>query len=342
MEDELFDGIYEEGGLSDQLDKAGIEIRDLALKKAKSILLKEDEDFTNWNPSELLKSKLGNYGKKKKRSIEIIGGAYKDTIVGYEKNKPDYIAHVDIISDINEIMKDFGLSYFQAGMLPWSEEPKLSDTEDGIAMAIGHSPIMAKKYLYVSWFYDGCTPFSSRFDEKYDQEYLQSSKEKDFKGGFFDVVTNHRNIGILHLLKDRVFREIYGKPKEPDIFHRETVSICHELLSVANGSTRGVMDLRPAVTLIAKKLGISDYESQAGHCAHSYNVSGVWSIIRSAGFDPMYKGSGAIIRFYDENLNELKPEDIKIREVKKDLGYIACGNKDLFKKFTKGLEKVLT
>lgn len=324
--------------LISELHKAGCLIRDVTLANAMEGREREltkytqapgDDEYTlDKKPSEILIGVMDKYGKASKTGIELVGEAYKDTIVGYEKKNSDYIVHVDVIDGTREVMHKVGLSYFEAGVLPWSEEPRLADTIQGLAVVIGHDPIDGRQYSYFS----GDRSYrAANLEEK---EFLKPTDVADFRDrGYFNIITNFRDMGVLHILKDRVFREIYGISTEPDIFHRETVTSCNELLNLAKGSTRGVMDLRPALRLIAEKLDIPGYESPISLGMHAYDVSGAWPIIRDT--------KKAVIRFYDENLNELKPGDIKIRELDRNIGYVACGNEELFKKFIGGLEKVL-
>jgi len=214
-------------------------------------------------------------------------------------------------------------------VLPWSENPKLSHTESGLAVAIGFDPITGRLYSYFSGP-DG----SYRMDEEGGMEILKPTDEREFNNrGYFNTITSFRGTGILPVLKDRMFEEMYGKPKSPDVFHREILTSCGELINLAKGSTRGVMDLRPAVSMIADRLGLEGYESPAGLCMHPYDVSGVWPIIRDT--------KKAVIRFYDSNLKEIEPENIPIRDVGMDLGYIACGNEILFEKVITSLRRVL-
>lgn len=287
-----------------------------------------DEEFLiDMKPSEILRNELDKYGKGCGIGIEIVGEALDNEIVG--SGKPKYIVHVDVIDGTRETIHKVGLSYFEAGVLPWSENPRLSDTRFGIAVAIGFDPITGKLYSYFS------DPEGSyRRDEEGRKEILKPTDEKEFNNrGYFNTITSFRGTGVLPVLKDRMFEELYGKPENPDVFHREMLTSCGELINIAKGSTRGVMDLRPAVSLIADLLGLEGYKSPAGLCMHPYDVSGAWRIIRDT--------NKAVIRFYDSNLKEVKPEEIPIRDVEMDLGYIACGNEILFDKVRTSLRKVL-
>ena len=323
--------------LVEVLYTAGRKIRTAALQQAlnstETELIKtrfaegDEELLIDMKPSEILKNELDKYGKEHGIGIEIVGEAFGNEIVG--NREPKYIVHVDVIDGTRETTHKVGLSYFEAGVLPWSKDPRLSDTCFSIAVAIGFDPITGKLYSYFS------DPEGSyRTDEEGRKEILKPTDEKEFnKRGYFNTITSFRGTGVLPVLKDRMFEEMYGKPESPDVFHREMLTSCGELINVAKGSTRGVMDLRPAVSLIADFLGLEGYKSPAGLCMHPYDVSGAWPIIRDT--------NKAVIKFYDSNLNEVKPEEIQIRNVKMDLGYIACGNEILFDKVRTSLRKVL-
>jgi hypothetical protein len=281
---------------------------------------------------QVLEDSLTRFADANGCRIEIIGEAFPDRRVvgGSAGARPQYLVHVDVIDGTRESMHKVGLSYFEAGILPWSQDPRLAQTVEGIAITNGYDPLTGRLYSYHS------SPTGSyRFQEKTkERSELVPTQAQEFNSrGFFNTITSFRGTGILAVLKDRLLEAVYGRVTEPDVFHRETLTSCGELVNLAKGGTRCVMDLRPAVAFVADKLGIGGYESKAGLCMHPYDVSGSWPILRDT--------RGAVLHFYDEQLRQLKAEDIRLRELDKDIGYIACGNETLFEKVRGALRQVL-
>ncbi len=330
--------------LTCEVYRTGLKIREQTLRRA---LQGSESELIAWVRAEgegdeqlhldvqapqLLEDSLARFADTNGCVMEIVGEAFSGSKVigGSAGARPHYIVHVDVIDGTRESTHKVGLSYFEAGILPWSQEPRLDQTAEGMAIAIGHDPLTGRLYSYHSG-----PEGSYRFDEKTnDRSALAPTQAREFNDrGFFNTITGFRGTGILTVLKDRMLEAIYGRVAEPDVFHRETLTSCGELVNLAKGGTRCVMDLRPAVAFIADKLGIGGYESKPGLCMHAYDVAGAWPIIRDT--------RTAVLRFYDEHLQEIRPEDIRLRELDKDLGYIACGNETLFEKVRAALREVL-
>jgi len=327
-------------GLVNVVCNSGRKIRDITLIKTISSSEQEliefkkahgDEEFViDEQPAEILRRELNDFGNEKGCEVEIVGEAFnpEDSVVG--KGERKYIVHADVVDGTRETSHKVGLSYFEAGIMPWKKDPRLSDTEFGVVVAIGHDPITGELYSYLN------EPQQRVFKvgDYGERLVVEPTTEEDFDSrGFFNTITSFRGTGILPVLKDRMFEEMYGKQKEPDVFHRETLTSCGELINLLRGSTRGVMDLRPAIGFIACRIGMASYTSPIGLCMHPYDVSGVWPLFRDTG--------RARIVFYDNEMNKLAPEDIPIRNVEMDIGYLACGNEVLFQKAKIALEKVL-